>query len=491
MTFISYAYIVLFAVALLARVTIGRSSNAKPYLWVLLALSLIFYGWFRWWYLLILCGTATVDYYAAQLLVRPSLTARQRKQVLAVSMISNLGVLGFFKYTNFALGSIRAGLGYFGIAAPWQDAITITLPIGISFYTFQSMSYTIDVYRGLLTPARCFWRFLLFVSFFPHLVAGPIVRALDYLYQFDRPRRIRAVVVTEGVALIARGLFLKMVCADNIGTFLAGIPAISDGVWDKGYVRGADSATLWLWVALFSAQIYCDFAGYTDIARGSAYLLGYRLTVNFRYPYIASSFSDFWRRWHISLSSWLRDYLYRPLGGNQQGRARTYLNLFTVMLLGGLWHGAAWPFVLWGGIHGTALAVERMLGLADRARTPATTWTAALAQLCWSVPYFVVVQLVVALAWVYFRSDTIAHANMFAANLFTAPQWTLDFREPSLRLMIVLLLPVAALHLRQLAHETARFPVAAPFERAAWAAMMLYLAATVYGRANAFIYFQF
>jgi D-alanyl-lipoteichoic acid acyltransferase DltB (MBOAT superfamily) len=491
MNFISYAFLTLFALALLARVTIGRRSNAPAFLWLLLALSLVFYGWFRWSYLLIMFTSAGIDFWAGLLLVRPGQSSLRRKLILAVSMASNLGLLAFFKYTNFALDSIASGLTYFGAAAPWQNVISITLPIGISFYTFQSMSYTIDVYRGQLKPTRSFWRFMLFVAFFPQLVAGPIVRAVDFLYQFHRPRHLRAIVLTEGAALIARGLFLKMVCADTIGVFLAGVPNVSPGVWETGYKAGADSQALWLYVALFSAQIFCDFAGYSDIARGTAYVLGFRLPINFLYPYIATSFSDFWRRWHISLSTWLRDYLYRPLGGNRKGRIRTYVNLLVVMLLGGLWHGAAWTFVVWGAIHGSALAVERLFGLPELARRPARSWIGRLGKLLWMLPYFVVVQLVVALAWVYFRSDTIANANIFVANLFTWPQWTLNPADWELQLVAATLVPVAAMHLRRLVEETFAVTRIRPFERAFWVAVMVYLTLSFYGRANDFIYFQF
>ncbi len=243
--------------------------------------------------------------------------------------------------------------------------------MGISFYTFQTLSYTIDVYRGELAPVRSFWQFILFISFFPQLVAGPIVRASEFLPQMARPRRLRLRVFYEGVWLVIGGLFLKMVCADNLAAYV-------DEHWHRGSAAGGD-ATMSLWLGvMFSGQIFADFCGYSTIARGLGYLLGYRFPLNFDAPYIAATFKNFWERWHITLSRWLRDYLYVPLGGNRGSRARTYVNLLTVMLLGGLWHGAAYTYIVWGAIHGavpgagagaaTAPARRRLPGAVGRER---------------------------------------------------------------------------------------------------------------------------
>ncbi|MEW6319614.1 MAG: MBOAT family O-acyltransferase [Acidobacteriota bacterium] len=482
MNFVSFAFAAMMFAALAARATIGMQSNAVPYLLVLLVLSLIFYGWHRPSYLLLLLFNCVIDYVAGLVLARDP-RERIRRAVLIISLTANLGMLAFFKYATFLIESALGLLSVASVDVGWHPAFHVVLPIGISFYTFQSMSYTIDVYRGELRRERSFWRFLLFVAFFPQLVVGPIVRASEFLYQFRRPRQIHLRVTLEALGLVLRGFFLKMVCADNIGAYLGGPPGLQP-VWDVASQPGADAHLAWFALALFSVQIYCDFAGYSDIARGTAYLLGFRLPLNFNYPYIARSFSEFWRRWHISLSTWLRDYLYIPLGGNRAGAARTYANLVVVMLLGGLWHGAAWTFAVWGAIHGAALAVERLLGIPQRLGQASGPLMWA-----WSIPYYLVVQLVVALAWVYFRSDSLAEANQFVANLFGGPTGALDFSHDWPQFTLLLIGVVAAMHGRAALRQFAGRPLHA-FKRAAWAALMLYATLSFYGRSNDSIYFQ-
>ena len=345
--------------------------------------------------------------------------------------------------------------------------------MGISFYTFQSMSYTIDVYRGVLAPIRHFVPFFLFISFFPQLVAGPIVRAVEFLPQMPRPRRLRLRVFYEGTWLIISGFFLKMVCADNLAVYV-------DEHWSRGSEAGTTSGFA-LWLALmFSGQIFADFAGYSNIARGTAYLLGYRLPVNFNAPYLAASFKNFWERWHITLSRWLRDYLYVPLGGNRKGAVRTYINLLLVMVLGGLWHGAAYTYLVWGALHGGALAVERLLGLhRDRG------WSGHLGV---RAAWFVVVQGVVLTAWVFFRSRSVGEAGRFAANILAMDNWSLGAME---LIGLLFLLPIVGLHLVAWLRERGVVGEPAPAVKAVLAAGMVYGIATLYAGTADFIYFQF
>lgn len=480
MNFVSYSFLVLFAVALFARVLVGQRKTEPAYVWTLLVLSLVFYGWHIPVYLSILLVSAVIDYTAALALGRMPTPGeasaeqlRRRRLVLVVSLVTNLGLLAFFKYANFGLEAVEQLLRALGLPAQW-GRLDLVLPMGISFYTFQSMSYTIDVYRGVLDPLRSFRDFLLYIAFFPQLVAGPIVRATEFLPQMARVRRPRLQVVNEGLFLMLSGFFLKMVCADNIA-------GIVDAHWGQGYAPGASAPTLVVLTLLFSGQIFCDFAGYSNIARGLALLLGYRLPVNFKAPYIAGSFKNFWERWHITLSSWLRDYLYVSLGGNRVSSRRTYVNLMLVMLLGGLWHGAAWTFVAWGALHGASLAVERALGL-ERAR--AGRWT-ALRRVAW----FGVVQVIVLVTWILFRSATLGEAWQFLVNVAT---WASPGPVPDEVLRAtVFLLPVVALHAWRWLEERGTLAPLAAVPRAALAGAMSVAIVMAYGSTNAFIYFQF
>jgi alginate O-acetyltransferase complex protein AlgI len=320
--------------------------------YLLLAASLFFYACWDWRFLSLLFITMVVDYYVADYLERLQLEGapeRKRKWVLAVSMFSNLAMLGFFKYFNFFADSIHDLLTMAG----WNvqmSTLNIILPVGISFYTFQSMSYTIDVYRGELPATRHFLDFALFVSFFPHLVAGPIMRAVDLIPQILRPRHTTTDQIFDGLHLIMWGFFKKVFVADNLAP-------IANAIFSEQSPSGFRTL---IGVYAFAWQIYCDFSGYTDIARGVAKLMGFELILNFNLPYFSTSPKEFWTRWHISLSSWLRSYLYFPLGGNRGSEAQTYRNLMLTMILGGLWHGAAWNFVLWGIYQGGMLVIHRL-----------------------------------------------------------------------------------------------------------------------------------
>ena len=470
MNFVSYSFAVLFLIVLVCRLTFGRRKVERPYVAVLLLSSLVFYGWHVPVFLAILVFSAGVDYVAALALAnRRDARDGSRRWILAISLGTNLGLLAFFKYANFVLGAFDDAAQVAGFR-PAIPTLELMLPMGISFYTFQSMSYTIDVYRRQLQPLRNFWSFLLYISFFPQLVAGPIVRAIDFLPQMPRVRRIHLQVVNEALFLLTGGYFLKMVCADNIAVFV-------NEHWDSGYVPGANSVALFWLAVMFGAQIFCDFAGYSNIARGLALMLGYRLPVNFNAPYIAGSFKNFWERWHITLSSWLRDYLYVPLGGNRVSRVRTYVNLMTVMVLGGLWHGAAWTFVVWGALHGGGLAVERALGLQ---RAGHTTLVTAL--------WWVVVQSLVLVAWVFFRSDSLPGAWQFLANIAR-----LEWGTPNelIRFGSWFLIPPVTMHLWRWLEERQVVSQLGGLRKAALTGVFVFFILTAYGPTNAFIYFQF
>ena len=315
----------------------------------LLLASYVFYGWWNWRFVSLLLFSTFFDYWCA-LWIEGEPNRTKRRLFLSFSMIVNLGVLSIFKYFNFFAGSLVHVLDFFGMKASFP-VLHIILPVGISFYTFLSMSYTIDVYRGELKATHNPLDFMLYVAFFPHLVAGPIVRASFLLPQCQRARVIKPDEVLNGLWQILMGYVKKVVIADR----LAGIVSLG---FSHASPPFAD-ANAWLMLYAFAFQIYGDFSGYTDIARGLSKLMGFELIPNFRAPYLVTNPSAFWQHWHISLSTWLRDYLYIPLGGNRRGPWRTYANLMTTMLLGGLWHGAGVAFVLWGFYHGALLAVHR------------------------------------------------------------------------------------------------------------------------------------
>jgi D-alanyl-lipoteichoic acid acyltransferase DltB (MBOAT superfamily) len=319
---------------------------------------------------------------------------------LVMSCVTNLGLLAVFKYLNFFLDSASLALGFLGVEA-WFPAVEVTLPVGISFYTFQSMSYTIDVFRGHQQTERSLLRFAVYVAFFPQLVAGPILRSTGFLPQLHRNVRLLASDLRAGAHLFLVGLVKKVIVADNVAP-------LADYVLDAP--QGMPSAAIMLAVFAFGIQIYCDFSGYSDMARGLGRMLGYDILLNFNYPYFARSVTDFWRRWHISLSSWLRDYLYIPLGGNRSGTGQTYRNLMLTMGLGGLWHGAAWNFVAWGVYQGLLLALERATGIRARAsrgrcHTPSQSAGAMIRTVCAcrAVAAWVICQYFVFLGWLLFR----------------------------------------------------------------------------------------
>ncbi len=317
---------------------------------MLLIASFIFYGAWDWRFLFLMFVTIITDYFCA-LKIDESKEDKTKKRFLFLGIFVNLLILSFFKYFNFFATSLQGLFGYFGFSAN-PKLLNIILPVGISFYTFQALSYIIDVYRGDIRPTKSLRDCALFISYFPQLVAGPIMRAKDLLPQVIRPRKLSLEKFYEGCYLIFWGLFLKIFVADNLATIVNPVFA-SQGPYNAARVLIALYA--------FAFQIYCDFAGYSNIARGLGKCMGFDIMVNFNLPYFATNPSDFWKRWHISLSTWLRDYLYIPLGGNRVSGFITYRNLAITMLLGGLWHGAAWTFVIWGAYHGLLLIIHRSL----------------------------------------------------------------------------------------------------------------------------------
>lgn len=352
MPFNSVEYLVFFIVVLITSWLLIRLARVRVIF--LLLVSWYFYASNNHWLILILLGSTQIDFHMALNIERSSSPAR-RKLFLLISLCANLFVLSFFKYANFFAQSsisIFNGLGYQTTWVPWD----IALPVGISFYTFEAISYVTEVYRGQTPAERSWLNYSLYIAFFPHLIAGPIIRAADLLPQLHRRPKLDNRDLEEALFDIFSGLFKKMVLADFLAVYA--IKAFD--------TPGAcDPVSAWVGVLAFSFQIYYDFSGYSDIAIGCSRLLGIRLPINFSRPYAATSITDFWRRWHISLSTWLRDYLYVPLGGNRMATVLgVYRNLMITMLLGGLWHGAAWHFVIWGGLQGLLLSFERFVGIA-------------------------------------------------------------------------------------------------------------------------------
>ena len=376
-----------------------RKNIQARLIWLTVA-SFFFYGWWDWRFLFLIVFSGLVDYYAALGMAR---YPTRKKLLLILSVLANVGSLSLFKYSGFIAENIDALFnlsGNYSLAQNIPDFFLVT-PVGISFYTFQSMSYTIDVYRGRLEPTRRIVHFFAYLSMFPQLVAGPIVRAKTML-----PQLLKIPDVTEeqrwtGFQLIVRGYFLKMVIADNLAPLV--VTAFS--------APEINPSTLFWWgtIIAFAFQIYCDFAGYTAIARGLARWMGYEIPINFNHPYISTSIREFWMRWHISLSTWFRDYVYIPLGGNRKGELRQHINLWITMLVSGLWHGAAWTFVVWGAVHAFFASFEHV-----------TRWPEKLG---FSLPakllawLFVSVQVLI--GWVFFRAHTIQQAWEIVQVMFS------------------------------------------------------------------------
>lgn len=372
---------------------------------LLLVASYVFYGYWDWRYLGLLAASTLIDYYVSNAIYRDD-DARRRKILLVTSIVANLSFLGYFKYAGFFVREFADLLETLGFQAN-LPVLNILLPVGISFYTFQTMAYTIDVYRGVTKPAKTLSDFALFVAFFPQLVAGPIERSAQLLPQLVNPRSYRSGDFAEGLYHILIGMLKKVVIADNLAP-------IVNRVFSTPAAE-LTSADVLIGVYAFAFQIYGDFSGYSSIAQGTAKWMGIDLSYNFKMPYFSRSPSEFWQRWHVTLSQWLRDYLYIPLGGNRARPRRTYINLALTMLLGGLWHGAAWTFIIWGAWHGLLLVGYRLAGI-EKFERRTTTLVAVLQA--------IVMFHFVCIGWLFFRAESFDQAMAMLAAIATVPVLT-------------------------------------------------------------------
>lgn len=483
MLFNSFAFIVFLTVFLLLWKFVKFRTILRLYL--ILVFSCIFYGWWDWRFLFLIFFTGTVDFFLASGIAK-ALAWENRKKgkraaafLLILSIVSGLGALSIFKYWGFFADQMNILLKYCGFTVNLRDHIPefcLILPVGISFYTFQSLSYTIDVYRGQLTPTKNWVHYMAYLMLFPQLVAGPIVRAVDLLPKLLLPPCTSPMVQYNAVKLIILGYFKKCFLADNAA-------AIVDMAFAQSRIY-TGSGTWFLVMVMFSIQIYCDFSGYSDIARGIIKFMGYRFNLNFNHPYSACTLQGFWSGWHISLSTYFRDYVYIPLGGNKKGKIRTCFNLFLTFLLSGLWHGAALNFVFWGAYHGILLVVEKITGigkiLSGRKNIFLTLFFTFLTQLS------------VLVGWVFFRAANWQEAIHVLSCMFTFSQEQTKFKplgNPSVIIIVFLLMEIFLLLQidRKLLHKSSLYRKWEPV-----AAGLLILLTVLYrGEGYGFIYFQF
>ncbi len=463
MTFNSWLFPLLFLI--FYPVYLALKNTRGSALWIVIA-SYVFYGWFNPLYVLLIFYATVVDYFVVAMMER----SRRKKAWLLVSVVNNIGLLSFFKYGAFAAQNLNAAFAYLGLPLHVPPPGYL-FPVGISFFTFRSLTYSIDCYRGLVARERSFVRYAAFLSLFPLLLCGPIERASSLLPQMrERPPggrvRITREDLADGASLFIVGLFKKLALADYLGLYV-----------DKVYAAPGEfsASALALATFAFTWQIYFDFSGYTDMARGVALFLGFRIMLNFNNPYLATGLGDFWRRWHISLSTWFRDYVYIPLGGNRNGPARTYANLFVTFVVSGVWHGAAWTFVIWGALHGLGNIITREMERSSfyNEKVP------AFVKQAW-------VFLFVAFAWIFFRATTVGDAWLIVRRIFTAG-WT----DPHFPLLMSAL--VLAVWAYQFAYESRarRIVSVAPVRIGAVVAMSLYLIVFASSNVQPFIYQQF
>ncbi|MBC7448950.1 MAG: MBOAT family protein [Hymenobacteraceae bacterium] len=489
MLFNSFEFLIFFPVVTLGYFLLPHRHRW----WWLLAASCVFYMFFKWIYILILFFTIIIDYYAGLYIERAH--GRQRKWYLVMSLVANIGVLAIFKYYNFLNGNISGLASLFGTTNP-IPALTILLPIGLSFHTFQAMSYTIEVYRGRQPAERHFGIYSLYVMFYPQLVAGPIERPQNVLHQFYEKHEFSYPRLISGLQLMAWGLFKKVVIADRLAV-------VVNQVYDN-YPR-YEGLPLIFATVLFSIQIYCDFSGYSDIALGSAEAMGFHLMKNFDRPYFSKSISEFWKRWHISLSTWFRDYLYISLGGNRVAVGRRYFNLWITFLISGLWHGASWNFILWGAIHGTYLIVgvwtkPLRRRFSDAIGITSDSWPDKILNVACTF-------VLAAFAWIFFRAGTFAQAAYIVTHLFSglgaqladwrsipALLFSLGLPKTQLAIGFVAVLIMEGVHWLQRTGSGRALLAARP----AWVrwpvyyGLLLWLLLFSYATANPeFIYFQF
>lgn len=450
-----------------------------PRLLYLLVSSAVFYGWWDWRFLFLIFYTGTIDFFLAMGMDHCRQNSWKRKTVLILSIINAVSILSIFKYSGFFAGILNDFFRLFGIVSHLESHIPefcLILPVGISFFTFQSMSYTIDVYRGELKPTRSYLLYMSYLMLFPQLVAGPIVRAKDLLYTLQEKPLCSENMRYNGLKLVVFGFFKKCFLADNVALF---VNSYFENVtfWENG-------SAWWIIMILFGIQIYCDFSGYSDIARGIIKLMGYRFNLNFNHPYAACSIKEFWGRWHISLSSWFRDYVYIPLGGSRSRNHpqwKTVRNVWISFLLSGLWHGAAWNFITWGALHAGYLTLERTANYQTYLRKK---WYGYL--FC-----FLFVQLQVLVAWVFFRSQTMSEASHILSCMFTFSDGEFDLKK----IFILYIIIFAVMELYMLFNLDRLLLKYLPFDRKKVEPLLLAILAfiTIFfrGEGNGFIYFQF
>jgi D-alanyl-lipoteichoic acid acyltransferase DltB (MBOAT superfamily) len=472
MLFHTWPFLFLFAVVFCGLWPLRSTRWWVP--WLLVA-SYFFYGWWNPYYLILIFYSTLLDFVVVAIMDRCPRHGRgvfSRRFWLLMSIVNNLALLGFFKYADFFIDNINHLLPALGqswqvlpadqwLPRGWQ----YLLPVGISFYTFQSMSYTIDFYRGQIERERSFLRFATFVSFFPQLVAGPIERAANLLPQFHQPPQFRWRNLTDGMSLFLVGLFKKVALANYLALYVERI---------YGQPAEYDASSLAMATFCFAWQIYFDFSGYTDMARGIAQAMGFRLMMNFNNPYLATGLGDFWARWHISLSTWFRDYVYIPLGGNQYGEPRTYRNLFLVFVISGFWHGANWTFIVWGALHALGAMTTRTLERSSWYRQ--------------QVPRFVkqvAVFVFVCFTWIFFRAESMSDALLIVRRI--ASQSWLD---PACPLMLLIL--VGSVWVYQFIHQSrVRRILDWPMVKIALAVAMIVYLCLCSTAGGQFIYFQF
>ncbi len=470
MLFHSFVFLLFGALFFLLWPLMRKRNNSR---WVYLtSASFLFYGWWRWEFLFLILVSGLIDFFAGLGMVR---FPHRRKLLLLLSIVGNIGSLAIFKYLDFFVDNLNSLFGWDG-PENQTARFGLLLPIGISFYTFQSMSYTIDIYRGKLKPTRNLFHFFAYLSLFPQLVAGPIIRAAHLLPQLTSWKPGTPEDRWNGLRLIAHGFFKKVVIADTLAGMI-------ETAFSTAHPEHAGSYW-WVIVSLFAFRIYCDFSGYSDIARGLARWMGYDFPKNFDHPYLAKSFREFWGRWHISLSTWFRDYVYIPLGGSRRGPVVGHRNMWITMVVSGFWHGAAWHFVIWGALHALYLNLERLTGWHER------LGSGFVGRLVRSA----VVLVLVWVAWVFFRAETFDQALFIISRMFDFSSFTLQgiklVSKPALVALAIAVLREAYFYfgLDRWMPQNARLRVAMDP-----VVVALILAACVYlrGPGAAFIYFQF
>lgn len=443
-----------------------------------LLVSYLFYGWWDWRFLALIAFSTLVDYFVG-LKMSGEHSQTRKKGLLIVSLTINLGLLGFFKYYNFFVDSWISAFNTLGVSMH-KSTLDIILPVGISFYTFQTLSYTIDIYRGKLRPTSSLINFAAYVSFFPQLVAGPIERAINLLPQFAKKRVFNEEKVISGVNLIIWGLFQKVVIADSCAPYVNAI---------FGGYQEVNSLSLALGAVYFAFQIYGDFAGYSNIAIGSARLLGFDLMRNFNYPYFSRDMAEFWRRWHISLSTWFRDYVYIPLGGSRGTKANQLRNVLIIFLVSGLWHGANWTFVFWGALH-ALFFIPILLSKSNRKNLDQVAYNTILPNFK-EMLQMLCTFILACIAWVFFRADEVKIAGRYLYRLFTDLTFDIEFISND-RYTVELLLLIAIFIIIEWVHKRYEHPFQGKWKFVKLAFILLLIFTQgAYSNPNDFIYFQF